>query len=113
MKTDSPTAAKAREREWYEMFLRAHKVAEEMVVDTRRGRHRISYYADKLRDFAQSELAATEKRVREECAKALCVYCNNARSWNPETNGKHAYKFGPDERYCDAAAIRSLKLKGE
>lgn len=57
--------AKARESKWYDMLQRAKKVATEMVADNQRGRHRIDYYALKLREFAASERQA----VIEECAK--------------------------------------------
>lgn len=68
-------------------------------------------------DKLKAELAATEKRVREECAKAVCDFCRETDVYGPATFGDewlHEVLCDPEDyRFCLASPIRSLELKGE
>lgn len=73
-------------------------------------------------DKLKAELAATEKRVREECAKAVCMYCRGKElfglkprpaEYTPEHRWIHRMIREDLEANCAASPIRSLALKGE
>lgn len=130
MKTDSPTAAKAREQRISEIAEREKKATNsphlsvyehgggrmfsgnDLIADFYDEENREFYYHSRGDiPFLLAELAATEKRVREECAKAVCKSCADgvplrhvSWHWTHEVPG---IGIGP----CHAAAIRSLELK--
>lgn len=68
-----------------------------------------------LAAYAAEVRAATEKLVREECAKAVCWYCANGYPLKQEGNRwRHLDSVtGEVVTRCHAASIRSLEIKGE